>query len=204
MKLSPVKIWDLPTRIGHWLLVASFATAWLTSDGERYKNIHLAAGTIAFTIAVFRIYWGFGGTRYALFSQFVQHPRLVFQYLKSLGKKHSQHFLGHNPAGGYSILMILFLMLLSCLSGYLAYNGIADNYSEKAHEWVSDGLLAVIAVHLMGVLASSRLHQENLVAAMITGNKTGNVADGINNTKELVAIILLGLVTLSYFLSKLL
>jgi cytochrome b len=186
-----VLVWDLPVRIGHWLLVACFVVAWLTGESEEQRLVHVYAGSIMMGIISFRLLWGLIGSRYALFRDFVRGPGAVQGYLKSLLRKQPQHFTGHNPAGGWAILALLALILIAGTSGWLNYQELVGEWAEKAHEITVHLLLVVVVVHFGGVLVGSFMHHENLLRAMLTGMKPGNVIDGISSTHPGAAILLL-------------
>jgi len=92
-------------------------------------------------------------------------------YLKSLLTGSPQHYLGHNPAGSWAIYALLALSLLAGASGYAVYESMGGHWIEEVHETSANLLLAVVAVHLAGVVVSSLLHRENLVRSMLTGYK---------------------------------
>ena len=171
MSKARIFVWDLPTRLFHWLLALSFAGAFLTSESERYRDIHVMLGYTMLALVAFRLVWGLIGTRYARFASFSYGPRAVLTYVKSLFAGAPQHYLGHNPAGGWSIYALLALSALAGVTGYATYNDLGGHAMEEVHEALADGLLAFVVVHLAGVLASSLLHGENLVRSMITGYK---------------------------------
>jgi cytochrome b len=85
-----VLVWDLPVRVFHWLLVISFAGAWLTAESEAQQMLHYAFGYAACALVLFRIVWGLVGTRYARFTQFIKGPAETVGHIKSLltGKDH--------------------------------------------------------------------------------------------------------------------
>ena len=165
-----VRVWDPLVRIFHWSLVLSFAIAYLSSeDGE---GLHEISGYIAFGLILFRILWGFVGSQYARFSEFVYSPKTVIAYLRSLLTTNPKHYLGHNPAGGVAIFLLLALGLLISVSGLGLYWEIGDeDWFEELHEIAANVMLLVVGVHIAGVLVSSVLHKENLVRAMFNGYK---------------------------------
>lgn len=173
-----ILVWDVPTRVFHWLLAATFAAAFLTSDSERWRDIHVLAGYTFLGLIAFRIVWGLVGTRYARFRSFLFAPRDIGRYLLTLASLRPQHFVGHNPAGSVAIWLVLGLGLLAGATGYAAYNSEL-HWVGELHEGVANALLAVVLVHIAGVAVSSLLHRENLVRAMITGYKRGERRDGI-------------------------
>ena len=192
--LERILVWDLPTRVFHWSLAASFAIAWLTAESERLRNVHLVAGYSLLVLIAFRLVWGLAGTRYARFAAFVRGPAAVMRYLRSLGGRRPEHHVGHNPAGALAIIALLVLGTMAGLSGWATYNDtIGGEWAEDLHEGVANGMLAVVLLHLAGVVVSSVLHRENLVRAMITGRKAGDAADGIRTPHRLAGWLLAGL-----------
>ncbi len=181
-----ILVWDWPTRVFHWSFALSFAGAYLTAESERYRDIHLALGYLFAGLLVFRLIWGLIGTRYARFSSFSFTPRTVLRYLQSLLKRQAQHFLGHNPIGAIAIFLLLGLGLI------ISFTGIAldwefgsidwEDLFAETHEWSANLMLFIVCVHIAGVIMSSRLHQENLVKAMLTGYKQGEADIAIRHS----------------------
>ena len=166
-----VRVWDLPTRLFHWSLVGSFAVAFLTAESERWRDIHVNAGYTLAGLIVFRLLWGFVGGAHSRFADFVPTPGKLVTYMQSLFAGRPQHFVGHNPAGAVAILLLLGLGIVSAVSGWAVYQDIGGHNVEELHEGASNGMMAVVAIHVAGVIVSSWLHRENLVRAMITGWK---------------------------------
>ena len=187
-----ILIWDVPTRVFHWLLVGSFAGAYYTADSERYRDIHVMLGYVLLGLLVFRFIWGFVGTRYAQFRSFWFSPREIFGYLKSLFKPNHKEYLGHNPAGSLAIWLLLSLGTLSGLSGVMALHDIGGDVVVEWHDVVSELMLVVVGVHVLGVIVSSVMQRENLVRAMITGYKVGTEGEGISTPYFWLALELLG------------
>jgi len=115
---AKVLVWDVPTRVFHWLLALSFAGAFLTAESERYRQVHMLLGYTVLALVAFRLPWGLFGTRYARFRSFAYGPKSVLSYVKSLLSGSPQHYLGHNPAGSWAIYGLLALSLLAGVSGY--------------------------------------------------------------------------------------
>ena len=187
-----ILVWDLPTRAFHWLLALSFAGAYLTAESERLRDVHVTLGYTMLGLVAFRLVWGVMGTRYARFASFAYGPRQVLSYLKSLFTRSPQHYLGHNPAGSWAVYALLALSVLAAATGYATYNDIGGHAMEEVHEALASGLLALVMVHIAGVLASSLLHGENLVRSMITGYKAGAAAAGIRYRHRIVGAMLVG------------
>ncbi len=180
-----IRIWDLPTRLFHWLLVIAFIVAMLSQGDDRYLDVHVVSGYLFFGLLGFRFIWGIIGTHYVRFSHFAFDWKAVWHYLKMLPTKQRQHFLGHNPAGSWAIFIILGLGLIVSLTGLLTLGGeerhgpfagmISFALGSSIHEWhevTAWLLLGLISIHIVGVLVESWLHHENLIKAMITGLKS--------------------------------
>jgi len=186
-----ILVWDIPTRVFHWLLAGSFAGAYLTAESERFRDIHVLLGYTVLGLIGFRLVWGLIGTRYARFSSFAFGPSKVAAYLKSLLSGSPQHYVGHNPAGSWVIYGLLLLGLLSGVTGYATYNEIGGEWLEELHEAAAGTMLTLVAVHIAGVLVSSLLHRENLIRAMINGYKTGEAGQGVRRAHWLIGAGLL-------------
>jgi len=190
-----ILVWDIPTRVFHWLLAVSFAGAFLTAETERYRDIHLALGYTLLGLIVFRLVWGFAGTRYAQFHSFLFAPGQVVDYLKSLLRRAPQHYVGHNPAGSLAIFLLLGLGLLAASSGILLYFEVGGEEAfEELHEGAANFMLAVVIIHIAGVVVGSWLHRENLARAMLTGYKSGEAQQGIHRTYAWLGAIMLAAV----------
>lgn len=166
-----ILVWDIPTRVFHWALALSFAGAFLTAESERYRDLHLALGYLMLGLIVFRLVWGFVGSRYARFSSFTFRPSEIVAYLKSLLRREPKHYLGHNPAGAVAIFLLLGLGIITAISGLLLYQEVGGEAFEDLHEGAANLMLAVVVIHIAGVVVSSLLHREYLVRAMVTGYK---------------------------------
>jgi len=181
-KTALIRVWDPLLRLFHWLLAVAFLTCWLTQ--EEHYNLHLQAGYAALGLVCLRIVWGIAGPRHARFTDFIHPPSAVLAYLRALAGGRAKRFIGHNPAGGAMIVMLLLGLLTVGISG-IALDG-AENWSgplaemklyrhmeliHSLHLLCTDLLWILIALHLLGVLHASLVHRENLAWAMITGRK---------------------------------
>jgi cytochrome b len=167
---SKIRVWDVPTRLFHWLLALSFLGAWITSDTERLRDIHTWFGYTMLGLVAFRLLWGLVGSRYARFRSFAHGPASVLRYLRSIARGAPEHHLGHNPLGSWGIYALLTLTVLAGGTGYATYT-LDAHWLEEVHEFFANTLIVVVFVHIGGVLVSSLLHRENLVRAMLTGYK---------------------------------
>lgn len=186
-----ILVWDVPVRLFHWLMAGCFAGAWLSAESESWRLLHVTLGYTMCGLVVFRIVWGLMGTRYARFSTFVRGPRAVARYVGALLRGQPEHHTGHNPAGALAIVALLGLTLVVTGSGWANYNDIAGKWLEKTHEAAASVMLAVVGIHILGVLVSSWLHRENLVGAMIKGRKPGRPEEGIHSAWRSVAVLML-------------
>jgi cytochrome b len=183
MEKTRILVWDLPVRAFHWLLALCFAGAFLTAESERVRDLHVALGYTFAGLLLFRVVWGVIGSRHARFASFAYGPRAVGRYVASLATRRPERYVGHNPAGGWAIFAMLALGLLVAGSGYATYADLGGKAFEELHEAAANAMLALVVVHVAAVLASSFLHRENLVSAMITGRKEGPPEDGIRGTR---------------------
>ena len=186
-----ILVWDFPTRIFHWLLVASFIVAYLTSESEKLRDWHMVSGYLLAGLIMFRLVWGMIGTKYARFRDFVRGPAAVLEYLNGLFSKESKHYIGHNPAGAIAIVLLLTCGLGMGVTGWLIFNDLGGSFIEEGHESLAVIMLTIVLVHVLGVMLSSLLHRENLVRAMVTGYKSGDKALGIKHPHILLGLLLL-------------
>lgn len=189
--MNRILVWDWPVRIGHWLMVAGFVTAWLTSESESLRLVHAVAGATVVAVAAFRLLWGFVGSRHARFADFVRGPKAVLSYLGSLATLRPQHYTGHNPAGGWAIVALLAMAVGIGGTGYMLYEDLGGHWLEELHEGIANLMLGVVLVHVAGVATGSFLHRENLVRAMLTGVKEGRPDEAIGSGRPLVTVLLL-------------
>jgi cytochrome b len=184
-------VWDMPVRAFHWLLVISFAGAWLTSESEAQQMIHYAFGYSAIALILFRVVWGVVGTRYARFSQFIKGPTETIHHIKSLltGKQHPG--LGHNPAGALAMISLMALILLIGLTGYWSVKEFLGDFMSGAHEVVSNLALVVVVIHIAAAIIMSFLQKENLVKSMVTGRKQGSIEQAIRFPYDFIGLLLI-------------
>ncbi len=174
-------IWDLPTRIFHWLLLPTIITAWLTTDAI-YFEIHLLVGYLLLFLLLFRLIWGFVGSHYARFRSFSYSWRAVREHLHHLRKGAAPTSSGHNPAAGWMVFVLLSVLLLIALSGLLTLGGeeqsgplrgvVSIETGAKLHEihnLLAWGLILLIPLHLTGVAVERWRSKRKLVRAMFTG-----------------------------------
>lgn len=189
--MKRILVWDLPVRLGHWLMVAGFALAWVTAESERWRLVHVLAGSTVLGVAAYRVLWGFVGSRWARFASFLRSPGEALRYLMGLLRREPAHFTGHNPAAGWAIALLLVLALCTGFSGWAAYQELGGEWLGELHEGLAATFLGVVIVHVSGVVLSSVLHRENLILAMFTGRKNGQAVEAISSARPLAAFALL-------------
>ena len=124
---TKVRVWDLPVRIFHWSLVILFGFSFYSgkTGGFELMDYHMLSGYTLLTLAVFRIFWGFLGGRHARFSSFIASPARIIGYLRSLVGKDHATTIGHNPAGGLSVMVMLMLLLGQGVTGLFTNDDIS-------------------------------------------------------------------------------
>jgi cytochrome b len=168
---ATVKVWDPFVRIFHWSLVTLFVIAYVT--GDEIQHVHEAAGYAIAGLLGARILWGFIGPRHARFTDFVRSPREAFAYFRDALVFRARRYIGHNPAGGLMVVVLIAMLTATCITGYLmttdAYWG--SKALEEVHGAFANMTVALVVIHVIGVLVASFEHRENLVKAMVTGRK---------------------------------
>lgn len=194
-----IMVWDMPVRVFHWLLVICFAGAWLTSESERLAMIHYAFGYTACLLVLVRLVWGVIGTRYARFSQFLKSPKAVIEHFMAMLRGHPHHDVGHNPAGGLVMFVLMLLILLIGFTGYLTVKEFFGNFASEMHEAVASLVLGLVIVHIIAAIGMSVIEKQNLVRSMVTGKKKGFPEQGIRYPQYLIgALVLLGTIYFFY------
>ncbi|MGL6111202.1 MAG: cytochrome b/b6 domain-containing protein [Rubrivivax sp.] len=189
-----ILVWDAPVRVFHWLMVASFAGAWLTAESERWRLLHVSLGYTLAGLVAFRIVWGLVGTRHARFSNFVRGPAAVARQLRSMLRGRPEHHIGHNPAAALAILGLLGLAVAVTATGWAGFNELGGEWLKEVHEAAASVMLAVVGVHIGGVLLSSWLERQNLALGMVNGRKTGRPDEAIRSAWRSVAVLMLATV----------
>ncbi len=114
-----IVVWDSFIRVFHWSLLLLFFVAYLTGDAK--GPLHRYVGYAVLLLVIARIFWGFWGTKHALFSNFICSPAKGLNYLKELVTGKPTHYIGHNPAAAWMILLLLSSSIIICLTGYAAH-----------------------------------------------------------------------------------
>ena len=188
-------VWDLPTRLFHWTLVALVALAWITGEGEgTLFDIHKLAGYGVLAAILFRMIWGFVGSEHARFRNFIHPWPVVRDYAKGLLALRPRPTIGHNPLGGWMIVLLLVTLCGIVGTGLFAFEEdvggpLARSISPQmahalaeVHEGLANFLLFLIGIHIAGVLVDSLLIGHNLVWAMFSGRKAVSPNEGVATT----------------------
>lgn len=180
-----VRVWDLPTRVFHWALVALIFTSWLTSEiGGNAMTYHLWSGYCILALVLFRVAWGLVGSEYARFSTLFHGPVAVWRYARGLIRLDPPYYLGHNPLGGWSVVLLLLAVLVQAVSGLFTtdeiftdgplvkhVSGATSDLLSTVHRWNFYVLLCLISVHVAAALFYLVVKKQNLIGAMFTGRK---------------------------------
>ncbi len=182
---SKIKVWDPVVRLFHWGLVSAFFIAYVTE--EDFLSLHTWAGYTVLGLVLFRLVWGFIGTRYARFSSFVFSLAEIKKFLSETLLLRAKRYLGHNPAGGAMIILLLISLVMTTFTGIAIY-GVEENAGplaawlgnaghfweevfEETHEFFANFTLLLVFIHVAGVAVESLIHRENLVRSMWNGYK---------------------------------
>ncbi|MCA1907205.1 MAG: cytochrome b/b6 domain-containing protein [Magnetospirillum sp.] len=198
-----VKVWDLPTRLFHWLLVALIIVLGISGQLGRL-DVHMLVGPAVVALILFRIIWGFVGSETARFSHFVRGPKAILAYIAA-AKAGAVRSVGHNPLGAFSVLALLGLVLLQGVTGLftsddiLSEGPLAHLVSGKTvallsaiHRVGFNLLLAFVALHLAAVIFYRVVKKDDMVEAMITGEKrVPEGVEGIRFKHPLLALAIL-------------
>jgi cytochrome b len=215
---TSVRVWDLPVRLFHWVLVALLGYSWWS--GEHHDmDWHRLSGYTILALIVFRIYWGVFGSRTARFAQFVRGPRAAFTYLGKLGKRPYEAADGHNPIGGWSVILMLAALSVMVLAGLFAVDvdglesgPLADYVSFDTGRWAAgvhhltfNVLLALVALHVAAILFYLIGLRHNLVTPMLHGRRRAGaepVAErlGASPLRAVIGIVIAG--GLAYAVAK--
>lgn len=205
MNKQRIRLWDLPTRLFHWLLVLAVIAAVVSGQlGGNLIEVHGKIGLAIVGLIAFRLVWGFAGSTYARFAQFFPTPARIKVYLKGEWRG-----LGHNPLGGLSVFALIFLLTVQVTSGLFSNDDIAfvgplfelidKSLSDRLsgiHHLLSNVLIALVVLHVGAVIFHGRVKKDDLVKPMLTGWKegaTGEPARGGGAIALIAALLIAGL-----------
>jgi cytochrome b len=177
--LRRVEVWDAPTRLFHWTLLALIGLAWLTAEDEgSLGQIHMLIGETVAGLLVFRLIWGFVGGEHARFADFAAGPNAIIAHISEVMSPSPRRHLGHNPLGGLAVFLILLTTGFIVVSGLFSgedemrgpLSGLGPDLGE-VHEAAFVVLQVLVVVHVFGVIVESMKARDPLVPAMIRGWK---------------------------------
>ncbi len=207
--VARARVWDLPTRLFHWTLVALIALQFATAQfGLLDMSWHFRFGYATLALIVFRVVWGFVGSQTSRFTHFVRGPGAIVAYTRATFSREPHVAIGHNPLGGWSVLVFLASISVQCVSGLFSSDGVdtdgplADNVTSatvkfftRVHDWNQDFLLLLIAVHVVAIALYRVVRHDDLTGPMLTGRRpleTGPLHFA-SNGRALVVIVLAAL-----------
>ncbi len=195
LRVNRVLIWDLPTRLFHWLLSGGFIAAAVISlalgeDSLLFPYHSIIGLTVAMMVCL-RIIWGIAGTRYAKFGTFIFGPAAVIEYMKGTITGRGKRYIGHNPGSALAIFALLGLVLAMAVTGIMLGQG--NEGVKEIHEilaWVTVGF---VVAHVLGVALHTIRHRENITLSMIHGKKHAEPSDAIASAKPIIAVVFLAI-----------
>lgn len=180
-----IVVWDLPTRVFHWLLLILVIVSFVTGyTGGLWMRYHVWSGCGILGLLVFRLVWGFIGGRYVRFTSFVRGPGATLRYARAFLRRDAPRHLGHNPLGGWSVLAMLAVLLVQAITGLFASDDIFTR--GPLYPWVSYAtsrwltyvhtlnqriILVLVGLHVAAILFYLIIKRENLITPMFTGRK---------------------------------
>ena len=206
-----VKVWDIPTRLFHWVLVVLVIISITTAkSGPTAMHYHEWCGVTILIVVLFRIVWGFIGGQESRFKAFVRGPLAVRRHVGSLFRRDSAPHLGHNPLGGWSVLLLLAALIVQAGTGLFANDDILtegplyDWVSKDTSDWLTGihhlnqyVLLALIAVHIGAIAFYLVYKKENLIFPMISGVKKWHEPHPHHRARIGLATATIGLIALA-------
>lgn len=187
-------VYDLPTRIFHWvfagLFVFAFAVGKTVDDEALLFNYHMLAGLLLGGLVVWRIFWGFFGSQHAQFSGFQLSLLDLKEYFVGLISGSKKRFAGHNPASSWAALVMLTLGFGLAITGYLMSTGLKEEL-EDIHELMANAFVVIAVLHVAGVLLHSIRHQDLIPLSMIDGKKQLDTKTGLISSSHRFAAGLL-------------
>ncbi|MEO5558844.1 MAG: cytochrome b/b6 domain-containing protein [Dokdonella sp.] len=203
----PIRVWDLPTRIFHWTLVGLIALQFASGEFSLLPmQWHYWLGYATLALIVFRVLWGFAGSQTSRFTHFMRSPRAVLRYFADVAHGRETRTPGHNPVGGWSVLLMLAVVALQAISGLFTSDDISEegplvarvsdatvSLMTSIHHLNRYALLLLIAVHVGAVGLHYVKRNENLVAPMLHGRATFDRAHALRFVSTWRALALLAL-----------
>ncbi len=169
------RVYDLPTRIFHWLFAASFLTAFAIAntvdDDSVVFSYHMIAGLVMCFVILWRIIWGVIGSRYARFSDFSLKPDELIGYLKGVFSGNTRRWAGHNPASSWAAVLMMVLGVGLGVTGYLMASGRGGESLEDIHELLANAFIITVLAHIAGIIIHTLKYNAAIGKSMVTGEK---------------------------------
>ena len=192
--MNRILVWDIPTRVLHWLLtgtlIAALSIALGADDDGTVFQLHMLFGLIAAFVVILRLLWGIVGSRYARFGSFLFGPKALFGYLHAALRGTSERHVGHNPGSAYAIYATLLLTIGLGATGLLMPSGEAF---KELHEIMAYLMISVVVMHVIGLVWHTIRQRENVALSMIDGRKAGDPSQAIRSSHPLAGVAFLAL-----------
>jgi len=182
-----VRIWDWPTRLFHWLLVALIGFSWWSAKAEEF-DLHIWSGLAVMSLLLFRLLWGVVGSSTARFANFVRGPKAIGAYLKDI---RGWRPVGHTPLAALSVVAMLGALAVQVGLGLFAidhdglYEGplahlvsldVSEEVADLHEDWFN-AILVLIGLHIAAILFYRLILGKRLIGPMVTGK--GSAEDGV-------------------------
>lgn len=194
--MNRLLVYDLVTRIFHWIFVGLFLVAFIIAeivdDESLVYSYHMLAGILLGFTVLLRIIWGFVGTKYARFSHFALNPKDLISYMKGIISGSKKRWVGHNPASSWAGITMMLLALGLGITGYLMTTGHKKAW-EDTHEVLANGFLIIALLHVAGIVVHSIRHRDFIGLSMFDGKKADiSPSDTISSARPILGILFLG------------
>jgi cytochrome b len=179
----PMRVWDLPTRLFHWGILLAAVTSYV-SIKLNWMQTHFFAGYTMITLLLFRLAWGLIGSDTARFARFLKGPAAVTGYLRHLFRPETDNQVGHNPAGGWMVMLLLLAMAVQAATGLFSNDDVLfegplahlagkplSNRISGIHSFNVNICLTLIGLHVLAVILYRFIKKQDLIGPMISGKK---------------------------------
>lgn len=208
--MQTIRVWDLPTRLFHWLLAAAVVGLVITANvGGNWMNWHLRLGYAVLTLLLFRLVWGFVGGHWSRFANFIYAPSSVLAYLR--GRARPEHRVGHTPLGALSVFALLVILLAQVTTGLMSDDEIAffgplvrfvsgdtvamaTSYHKNVGKFI---VIALVVLHVAAIVFYKWVKKDNLVRPMVVGDKQMAAGLPVPSARDSAASRVLALMVLA-------
>lgn len=208
--MQTIRVWDLPTRLFHWLLAAAVVGLVITANiGGNWMNWHLRLGYAVLALLLFRVVWGFVGGHWSRFGSFLFAPSALIAYVR--GKSRPEHRVGHTPLGALSVFALLLVLMAQVATGLMSDDEIAffgplvrfvsgdtvaaaTSYHKNIGKFI---VIALVVLHVAAILFYKWVKKDGLVRPMVLGDKQLGAGVVVPHARDSLASRLLALVVLA-------